>query len=171
MERQRKPSPEPLSRHDLLALGREIRSALEELEADGVPNTLEHRDMNPGNIVVSDSRCVFLDWAEACVGPPFFSFQYLIEHCRRLRTRNPHNEASLVSHYRSIWTRLASPEQIGTASKLAPLLAAFAYAAGGFVWHDPENMPSETAAYLRSMIRRMKREADMLRESRVACVP
>jgi hypothetical protein len=120
MERQRKPSPEPLSRHDLLALGREIRSALEELEADGVPNTLEHRDMNPDNIVVSDSRCVFLDWAEACVGPPFFSFQYLIEHCRRLRTRNPHNEASLVSHYRSIWTRL-SPLSISVKDQTEPM--------------------------------------------------
>jgi hypothetical protein len=171
MERQTKPLPAPLSRDELLALGLEIRSALEELEAAGVPNTLGHLDMNPGNVVVSDPGCVFLDWAEAYVGPPFFSLEYLLQHWRRMRQEDPDAKPSLLSRYAKVWSRFASSEQIATSFKLAPLLAAFAYAAGGVRWQRTENIGSETASYLRSLVRRMKREVDLLREGRLECLP
>ena len=49
-----------------------------------IPDALGHLDLNPGNVIVSEGQCVFLDWAEAFVGHPFFSFQYLVEHFRRI---------------------------------------------------------------------------------------
>jgi hypothetical protein len=170
MARQSKLSPAPLGRHELLALGRSIVAALRELEDAGVPNALGHLDLSPGNALVGKQHCVFIDWAEAYVGSPFFSFQYLLQHWRRLHQEDPHKEVSLVSCYAKIWARFASPEQIATTFKLAPLLAAFVYAAGGSAWHDPENLPSETAAYLRSLVRRMKLEADALWEGRHVCL-
>jgi hypothetical protein len=161
MERQTKLSPAPLSRHELLALGREISSALDELEDAGVPNTLGHLDLNAGNMLISDTRCVFLDWAEAYVGPPFFSFQYLLERWRRVHKEDLRNETSLLACYGKHWTRFATPAQIATSFELAPLLAAFAYAAGGLAWRNPDvNWRAEKTGYLRGLVRRMKREAD-----------
>lgn len=171
MERQTKPSPEPLSRDELMALRREIRSALEELETDGVPNTLGHLDMNPGNVVVSDSRCVFLDWAEAYVGPPFFSFEYLLQHWRRLHSAEQGNEGSMTCRYATEWRPFASSEQIATSFKLTPMLSAFAYAVGGTTSWRTENITAGHASYLRSLVRRMKHEVNALLERRAACLP
>jgi Phosphotransferase enzyme family len=170
MGRQRKISPARLSRHELLALRGKITSALEELEADGLPNTLGHLDLNPGNVVVSDSRCVFLDWAEAYVGPPSFSFEYLLQHWRRSRPQDSLAGASLASHYAKAWRPFASSGQVAVSFKLAPLLGPFACATASSAWHDPESIPSETASYLRGLVRRMKREADTLEEKRAPCV-
>ena len=83
MERQIKIPPAPLNRKELLLLGERLQTALEALDALGIPETLGHLDLNPGNIVASPDRCVFLDWAEAYLGNPFFTFQYLLEHLRR----------------------------------------------------------------------------------------
>jgi Phosphotransferase enzyme family len=168
MEQQTKPSPAPLSRHELLALSQTITSALEELEADGLPNTLGHLDMNPGNVLVSGHRCVFLDWAEAYVGPPAFTFQHLLQQSRRLRSY-AQAEASLVSRYARIWAPLASANQIATSLELAPLLAAFAYGARGTAW-GTESVSAESSSYLRSLVRYMKREADARSEQRLTCL-
>jgi hypothetical protein len=171
MERQTKLSPAPLGRHELLALGREITSALEALEDAGVPNTLGHLDLNAGNVLVSDTRCIFLDWAEAYVGPPFFSFQYLLEHWRRLHREDSRKESSPLTGYAKHWTCFATPAQVASSLQLAPLLAAFAYAADGFAGRSTDNIRPETAGYFRSMVRRMKCEADTLRGRKPICVP
>jgi len=170
MEQQTKLSPARLSRHDLHSLGDDITSALQELGEYAIPNALGHLDMNPGNLMVSGKRCIFLDWAEAYVGPPFFSFQYLREHLRRLHGADSRHERSLLSSYVRHWTRFASPSEIATTFRLIPLLAAFAYA-GRASWRNPEAIRPETAARLRSLTRRMKREADAIRQSRPTCVP
>lgn len=169
MERQTKRSPAPLSRHELLALGREISSALEQLEVDGLPNALGHLDLNPGNVLVSDSRCVFLDWAEAYVGPPCFSLQYLIEHYRRLRRKDLPRE--IVASYTKQWARFASPREIETSLHLAPLLAAFAYAAPDLVYRSCDGARPESPRFFRALARRMKRESDYLRDRSFSCVP
>jgi aminoglycoside phosphotransferase (APT) family kinase protein len=169
MERQTKPSPRPLSRHQLSVLERETISALEELQADGLPNTLGHLDMNPGNFLISDSQCVFLDWAEAYVGPPCLTFQYLIELYRRLQREDLPKER--LRSYTRLWERRFSLQQIGASLRLAPLLAAFTYAAAVSAWRSPQTISSETAAYLRSLVRRMTREVGLLQESSSVCVP
>jgi hypothetical protein len=116
--------------------------------------------MNPGNLLACGKHCVFLDWAEAYVGPPFFTFQFLLEHWRRFYGVDSPHEQSLLSSYAIPWTRFASSEEIASALRVAPLLAAFTYAAGGIRWRNPESIRPETAGCLRSLTRRMKREAD-----------
>ena len=171
MDRQTKTSPPPLSHAELVSLGAEIKCHFEEMEKCDIPNTLGHLDLNPGNILVSRERCVFLDWAESCVGNPFFTFQYLLEHLRRLRAHDSIQELRLISAYRNKWRPFLSPRDLDTAFGLSPLLGVFAYTAHRFTrqYLDLSSRP-EIAGYLRALARRMKREADALR-GRFICVP
>jgi len=163
--------PPPLTRADLAALAGEIRTALENQNENEIPNVLGHLDCNPGNILVSRERCVFLDWAEGFIGHPFFTFQYLVEHWRRFYGRNGTSEKAILSAYATPWESVLSADDIARELQILPLLAAFAYAAGNQAWRRPECIRPETAGYLRSLVRRMKRETDALREQRLVCVP
>jgi aminoglycoside phosphotransferase (APT) family kinase protein len=130
------------------------------LSALGIPDSLGHLDLNPWNIVVGREGCAFLDWAEAYVGHPFYSFQYLLEHFRRAVSLDRSREAHLTESYAEPWRHVVCGEAVGEALKLAPVLAAFAYAAGTGVWDDGENLRDPaTAAFLRSLARRLNREA------------
>jgi hypothetical protein len=163
MERQTKESPLPLSRSEILDLETQIQDALSEVANSGIPDTIGHLDFNPGNILANHDRCVFLDWAEACAGHPFLTFQYLLEHLRRHHQRDDSWEGTLTSDYVNHWCSFFPPGDIAKALRASPLAAVFAYAACGDAWRDPEhsNRP-ESAPQLRSLTRRMKREADLL---------
>ena len=83
MDRQTKIPPPVLGRKDLLRLAGSIQMALDATEAAGIPKTLGHLDLNPGNIIVLDSGTAFIDWAEAYVGNPLLSLEYLLQHASR----------------------------------------------------------------------------------------
>jgi hypothetical protein len=169
MELQTKLTPLPLTRAEIRSLSEEVRSRLDELRAVDIPNTLGHLDFNPGNILVSPEQCVFLDWAEAYVGHPFFTFQYLLEHCRRFHGVEPDSEKIVASSYALPWQAFASADEIAKCLALTPLLAAFASAAS-LGWNHPDACQRPViAGYLRSLVRRMNREVDVLRKSRVTC--
>jgi len=170
MERQTKVPPATLDHDELLLLGDRIQSALDALEALGIPETLGHLDFNPGNIIVSPSRCTFLDWAEAYVGNPFFSAQYLLEHLRRTNGTDSAAETKLVEAYCAQWEHVVPPGAVAEGLALAPLLAVFAYAAGSNAWEDTERLQPATAGYLRSLTRRMSREANELESRRSLCL-
>jgi hypothetical protein len=171
MASQAKPTPPPLTPSELAALADEVRKALDELGENGIPNLLGHLDCNPENVLISPERCVFLDWAEGCVGHPFFTFQYLLEHWRRFHGTDASAESTIVSAYTIPWQSFLSSQQIAAAFQLTPLLAAFTYAARA---HQLLNQTAvsypETTASLRSLTRRMKREADTLHQRRFSCV-
>jgi hypothetical protein len=170
MELQTKFTPLPLARAEIRSLSDDVRSCLDELRAIDMPNALGHLDFNPGNILVSSEQCVFLDWAEGFVGHPFFTFQYLLEHWRRFHGVEPDSEKMLVSSYALPWRTFASTDEIAESLALVPLLAAFACAAR-LNWTNPNacRLPG-TAAYLRSLVRRMKREAEAIATGRVSCL-
>jgi hypothetical protein len=170
MERQTKIPPEPLSRTQLRFVGDHIQTALEALETLGIPEALGHLDLNPGNIVVSPEGGVFLDWAEAYVGNPFLTFQYLLEHLRRTMGVNSALERSLVSTYCSRWEAVVPRTAIEDALSIAPLLAAFAYAAGTEMFRDMGRLQDpQFAGYLRGLARRMNREAEVLTTGSERC--
>jgi hypothetical protein len=163
MERQPRESPSPLSRSELLTLQTQLQDALTKATDSEIPNAIGHLDFNPGNIVANHDGCVFLDWAEACTGHPFLTFQYLLEHLRRHRQPDKSWESAMTCMYSNTWRSLISPKEITDALKVSPLLAVFAYATCGEAWRDPERRTHpETAGYFRSLTRRMKREADRL---------
>jgi hypothetical protein len=163
MERQTKESPPHLSRNQLLALRTQLQDILSEARNSGIPNAIGHLDFNPGNIVANRDRCIFLDWAEAYAGHPFLTLQYLLERLRRHRQPDNSWETAITSAYLNNWRSFASPSEITKSLSLSPLLAAFAYAACGGAWRDPTcaNRP-EVARHLRSLTRRVKREAELL---------
>jgi len=171
MEKQTKVPPSVLSRNGLIFLGEQIEEGLS-LSADlQVPDSLGHLDLNPGNVIVSEGHSVFLDWAEAYVGNPLFSFQYLVEHFRRMAGVDGTAESGLISAYVEEWPSLVSPESLQEALALAPMLAVFAYAAATEAWSDQARLQDpKFAGYLRSLTRRMHREANLL-EGRSALCP
>jgi hypothetical protein len=170
MEKQTKIPPSVLSRSEVVLLGERIEEALF-LSADlQIPDSLGHLDLNPGNVIVSDGQCVFLDWAEGYVGNPLFSFQYLVEHFRRMADMDATAESGLTSAYAGEWQSLVSPENLEEALTLAPLLAVFAYAAANEAWSDQARIQDpKVAGYLRSLTRRMQREAKRLKERSPLC--
>jgi hypothetical protein len=171
MEKQPKATPAVLGDMELRLLQERLQDALSALGDLGVPDTLGHLDLNPGNLIVSESRCLFLDWAEAYVGHPFFTFQYLLEHLRRMSSADSISEERLVTSYLEPWEQVLSRNCVEKAMVLTPLLAPLACAVGAGAWMQPEGLNDPRAAgYLRSLVRRMNREANELSERRSSCL-
>ena len=171
MEEQPKVPPAILSQHELSLLKLRIEDSLTLLADLEIPKTLGHLDLNPWNIVVSAGGSVFLDWAEAYVGPPFFSFEYLLQHYRREIGAHSVLEPELVNAYKAPWRQLLPDDLTSEALALTPLAAVFAYAAGTNAWKD-EGKPRDpkTHAHFRSLARRMNREAIQFIERRPGCL-
>jgi hypothetical protein len=163
MEEQPKAPPAVLSHGELRLLEGQIQEALSSLAEFHFPDALGHLDLNPGNVIVADSHCVFLDWAEAYVGNPFLSFQYLREHFRRAIGTESGAEAELAAAYAMPWRSVISSDRFEEALSLASLIAVFAYAAATPGWRDPAMLREpKFVGYLRSLTRRMYREAEKL---------
>ena len=164
MRQQTKITPPPLSGAALCQLERDLDRVLEQLTCLDIPDALGHLDCNPGNIIVSPFGCTFLDWAEACVGNPFLTFQYLLEFFRQAIPNDPEAERSLIAAYTLRWESILDTEQIHNALKLIPAPAAFAHGAtivAGL--RAQEIVEPKAAASLRSLARRIQREIEELR--------
>jgi hypothetical protein len=160
MAAQEKQSPPPLTARELDFLARRLREDLLLLESIGLPDTLGHLDFNPGNILISPARCVFLDWAEACATNPFLTFEYLCEHARHNFACDATASARVTNAYLRPWASLLSPAELAKALTLSPLIAVYAYAIAIGSWAAPDmNRNSTQSRYLRSLTRRMHVEA------------
>lgn len=163
MEQQDKTPPPALTGQELKHLGERLKDALSLLEELGIPDTLGNLDLNPANIIVAPTGCRFLDWAEAFVGHPFFSLAYLQEHFRRAIGSAAARDDQLVAAYIEVWGALFPAQSLARALAIAPMLAVFAYAAGNDIWSDrSRHQQPGIEGYLRSLTRRIKREADLL---------
>jgi hypothetical protein len=170
MEQQPKVPPAVLTGNELRALGEQIQTALSWIQDLGIPNTLGHLDLNPGNVIVAGEQCVFLDWAEAYVGHPFLSFQHLLELFRRMVGVDKKLEGQLTEAYADSWRRFISPESIAEALALTPLVAVFVFAAASDAWSKAVSLRDpKSAGYFRSLTRRMNREANQLEDRRAPC--
>jgi len=171
MEQQPKVPPAILNRDELSLLKLRVEDVLTLFQDLRIPVTLGHLDLNPGNVIVSAERCVFLDWAEAYVGNPFFSLEYLVQHFRRQIDTSVASESQLTLAYKAQWGQLLEQDEIDEATTLAKLTALFAYAVGTDTWKDEGKLKDPTAVgYLRSLARRMNNEAIKLTERRSPCL-
>jgi hypothetical protein len=171
MEQQRTTPPPVLDGGELRTLGRQIQEALSRLAELGIPDTLGHLDFNPGNILCSADRCVFVDWAEAYVGPPFLTFDYLRTHLGRTGREDAGLSADVVKAYETHWRTVLSPDVVAEAMKVASVLAVFAYATETEQWRTPASFgESRAAGYLRSLTRRMHGEMRRLQDRRRLCI-
>jgi hypothetical protein len=170
MDEQPKTPPAILTREEMSRAKVLVDDAVTLLQDLRIPATLGHMDLNPWNVIPSEESCVFLDWAEAYVGKPFFSFEYLLQHFRRDLDDSAKFESRVVSAYKAPWQGFLSDDCISEALALAPLAAVFAYAVGGDAWKDAERLRDpKIAGYFRSLARRINREALQL-ERRSSCL-
>ena len=49
----------------------ELRRLTEELQAFGVPETIQHDDLHDGQVFVKEGRYIVSDWGDSCVSHPF----------------------------------------------------------------------------------------------------
>ena len=169
---QEKQSPAPLTATELDLLGASLREACQFLEGCHVEDTIGHSDLNPDNVLIEKEGCVFLDWAEGCVGNPLLTFEYLRQFLTRSGAGAPAAASDrLTNAYLRPWASLYSLKELRRALEFTPLLAVFAYAVAADAWCsvDPGGQPI-VAAYLRSLTRRMFREALRLAERSEPCL-
>jgi hypothetical protein len=169
MRKQSKSSPAPLTSDELSSLRQDVREVLVRLEEMNVPDALGHLDLNPGNVVLSPAGCTFLDWAEAAVGPPFFTLQYLVEHFRLVLPKERHAEEGFVAGYVELWESIAGRTRVQTAMQFIPAATVFAYAALVISGRNMDFIEqSYTASCLRSLARRLQREIACLHKTTAA---
>ena len=168
MERQTNRVPKRLTGEETERTRQTVIRALREMEAIGIPETINHLDLNPGNIFVAPAKCTFLDWAEAAVGNPFFSLEYLRQHFVRAFEGQENAETALLARYLDRWRSSLPAKSRETALRLAPLTALFAYAASSLPWHLSLTARPELAGLIRSLMRRMHRESEELTTSQAA---
>jgi aminoglycoside phosphotransferase (APT) family kinase protein len=162
MEAQVKTAPRRLNAQEIRATELQLTEALEELETAAIPDTLNHFDLNPGNAIVSGHECKFVDWAEAAVGNPFFSFEYLLQHFVRALGDGVDDAAEFRKSYVNVWRTVLSHSAIERTCELISLIAPFAFAST-LPWNDVHgNAQSEFGGLLRSLARRMHGEAEQL---------
>lgn len=165
MEQQTKTSPAPLTREELAELARTIRNALSLCIEIRLPDSLGHTDFNPWNALVDGKSCVFTDWAEAHVGHPLLTFEYLAAHLHKSCPSLMRHCDCLRKAYCQVWQAVVPLPRILRSLQLSPLIAVYAYASSGQSWRDPERLAlPRVPAHLRSLTRRMKKEADSLRQ-------
>lgn len=172
MAAQTKQPPAILTRSELAFLGEALIEACSALAQLDFPDTLGHLDFNPGNILLTRKSRVFLDWAEACVANPFITFAYLCEHAGRHLGEATRAVEKMTAAYLEPWQRWFSPGDMLRGMELSPLVAVFAYAIRASTARVSEARENPALArYLRSLARRMHREAVRIQEKSEPCLP
>jgi len=168
---QEKQSPAPLANSELASLSEGLKETCSLLQSFALPDTIGHIDFNPGNILVSADRCVFLDWAEGCVTHPVITFEYLRGHLERSGVEEPGADSRIASAYLRPWAAFFSPDDLRRAVAAAPPVAVFVHAVAGDGWRtlDPVSNPA-LAGYFRSLTRRMYRDAVRAGERSELCL-
>jgi hypothetical protein len=162
MEGQVRTSPPRLTAQEIRVTALRMTETLGELQATAIPDTLNHFDLNPGNAIVCRGECKFLDWAEAAVGNPFLSFEYLRQHFVRAFGDGASTAMEFRKSYVDVWRVVLAPSAIERACELMPLIAPFAFAVT-LPWNEGlGGAQSDFAGLLRSLARRMHREAEQL---------
>jgi phosphotransferase family enzyme len=141
--------------HELRVVLHDVLATLDEL---CLPESVGHMDLNPQNIICSDRECVFLDWAEAFIGCPLFSFEYLLQHFRRAFPSQPTMERKFQEAYAAPWRASISSENLALAVLLSPLAALFAYATTVQRYLETQESPSSLQwEYFLRLVRKMRR--------------
>jgi hypothetical protein len=144
---------------------RELRSNFEDMckhmEDLRLPDTVLHGDMNLGNILIANGRCVFIDWCEAYVGNPLVTFEHLL---LLNSIANPSLKASCEHRLREMYRRsmgkMCDPRAIDEGFARAPLIAAISATFGRGDWlRTPLRDDPRRQAYVRGIARHMDRAA------------
>lgn len=151
---------ETISESELADIEAIVRQYVEAAARSQVPDAIGHLDLNSGNVIVSQSRCAYLDWAEAYVGFPFLSFEYLLQSFRRFFGVGSAREPEFVETYLSLWESVVPRHAVRDGWAVTPVLAVFAYFLRCIDRCESEilGVPGRVE-YLSSLLQKLKREA------------
>jgi hypothetical protein len=109
----------------LRAWAPELRRRCQRLADDGMPLTIEHGDLWPGNFLVDDASCALIDWEDVAIGHPFISLAPLIVGLSMFQPRLSSREMTqrLERAYLAGFAALAPPERLRAAFRLAAPLS------------------------------------------------
>lgn len=161
MERQTSAKVERIGIRRLRELAAVFEEACGRMDQLGLPDTILHGDMNPGNILVSGSRCQFIDWAEAYIGNPLITLQHLLL-LNPMTTLDARVELDrrLKAQYESHFSQFCDASKLDEGFCYMPLVAAFStlYARGDWLTTDMRHDPRRQI-YARTLARYMDRAA------------
>ncbi|HET6739148.1 MAG TPA: aminoglycoside phosphotransferase family protein [Kribbella sp.] len=93
---------------------KQLREAINELAAIGIPETLLHGDLHPRNLAVRDGKVLAFDWTDAALAHPFLDLVTFVEKHSPLSADPRVREA-----YLSEWEEYAAPADLQRALTLA----------------------------------------------------
>ena len=136
----------------LRGLGPTLSDMCARLADYGVPETLEHGDLDVGNAFVRDGACIYMDWSDSSVAHPFFT---PVNVCGWRRDTEAMRDA-----YLEPWTELGPVSRLREAYRLAEPLNALHQAVSYHRYILPRVEPSarwEMAGYLPVCLKRLLR--------------
>jgi hypothetical protein len=151
---------ERITDDELADIEQTLRQSIDTASYSRLPDALGHLDLNSGNVIVSPDHCAYLDWAEAYIGFPFLSFEYLLQSFRRIFGATSLQEQKLVEMYLSPWESVVRRDAVREAWAVTPVLAVSAYflrcidRCEGQILSVPGRLE-----YLSFLLRKLKREA------------
>jgi hypothetical protein len=136
-----------------------LHDACFRLEELRVPYALVHNDINLANVLVSDGKCAYTDWARPAVSNPFVTLE-------QLKTQLAQDERTapwiprITDAYRNRWRAVVFDQTIDQALALIPLvaLATQLWSHQEWVFSEQRNNPG-IQSYIRSLVRQMDRAA------------
>jgi hypothetical protein len=133
-------------RDRLRALAPRVAGLAEELEALGLPETIQHDDLHTGNAFVRNGGYVVFDWGDACVSHPFFTLHVTLRVLAW--ERGVEEGAAELDRFRDAylepWTRFRPHAELLAALGPADLLAGICRA---LTWYRILSaLPAATAA-------------------------
>jgi aminoglycoside/choline kinase family phosphotransferase len=135
------------------ALAPRYRELCAELEAFGLPDSIQHDDLHDGNVFVRDGRVAIFDWGDSSLAHPLWSLvKPLRDACDRGLDPEP-----LCAAYLEAWTAVEPEERLRAALRVAVPVGIFAYALQ--VRRLLDFLPAETRPahepYLAAQLRRL----------------
>ena len=94
----------------------EIRRAIDRLAALALPAALVHGDLHFGNALLRGDTPVFIDWTDACIGPP------MVDLLVPFRAEDPELAAEWRAVYLEVWQSLVSRDRLEEAWRLNEII-------------------------------------------------
>jgi aminoglycoside phosphotransferase len=99
-----------------------LRRRCDELAACGIPYTIEHGDLWPGNIFADAASCAIIDWEDVAIAHPFFGLAPLTVGMINAGLGQPESIARMERAYAAAFETIAPTHQVRRAIELAPSL-------------------------------------------------
>ena len=97
------------------------RELAEEPAIAAAPATLDHADLHPHNVLVTENGCVYLDWEDAAVAHPFFTVLTFLGYVARLLPDMRNATATLRDVYLEAWPGTDRSLLVESFERLRPL--------------------------------------------------